>query len=82
MFSTKMAFATVALVSIGLSGCEKQVSYSADVQPILDNYCVECHANTGEGQAASGFAVDDYQSVMQGTQFGPVVVAGSSMSSE
>ena len=71
----------VALLSIGLAGCEKQVSYSADVQPILDRYCVECHANTGEGEAASGFAVDDYQAVMKGTKFGPVVVPGSSMSS-
>ena len=81
MLSMRMAFTAVALVSVGLSGCEKQVSYSADIQPILDNYCIECHANTGEGEAASGFAVDDYQAVMQGTQFGPVVIAGSSMSS-
>ncbi len=81
MFSTRMVLAAVTLVSAGLAGCEKQVSYSADIQPILDNYCIECHANTGEGEAASGFAVNDYQAVMQGTQFGPVVVPGSSMSS-
>ena len=81
MLSTRMAFTAVALVSIGLLGCEKQVSYSADVQPILDNYCAECHSKTGEGEAASGFAVDNYQAVMEGTQFGPVVTAGSSMSS-
>ena len=37
MLSTRMAFTAVALVSVGLSGCEKQVSYSADIQPILDN---------------------------------------------
>ena len=81
MLSRKMVFLATALVFIGLAGCEKQVSYSADVQPILDKYCISCHANAGEGEAASGFAVDDYEAVMQGTQHGPVVVAGSSMSS-
>ena len=68
-------------VVAGLAGCEKQVSYTADIQPILDNYCVQCHTANGEGEAASGFVVDDYDTVMKGTNFGPVVVPGSSMSS-
>ncbi len=72
---------TIALVCAALSGCERQVSFSADVKPILDNYCIECHSGSGEGESASGFAVDDYDSLMQGTKFGPVVVPGSSMSS-
>jgi hypothetical protein len=71
----------IALACIALTGCERQVSFTADVQPILDNYCVSCHSGAGEGEAASGFAVDDYQSVMQGTKFGNVVVPGSPMSS-
>lgn len=65
----------------GLSGCEKNVSYAADIQPIMDNYCLQCHTGTAEGTAASGFAVDDYDAVMKGTTFGPVVVPGSSISS-
>ena len=75
-----MLFNTV-LVCVALSGCERQVSFSADVKPILDNYCVQCHSGSGEGESASGFAVDDYDSLMQGTKFGQVVVPGSSMSS-
>ena len=71
----------LAVLSIGLTGCEKNVSYSADIQPILDNYCLSCHTLAGEGVAASGFAVDDYTAVMRGTKFGAVVVPGSSMSS-
>lgn len=71
----------IALAGIALTGCERQVSFSADVQPILDNYCVSCHSGAGEGEAASGFAVNDYDSVMQGTKFGKVVVPGSPMSS-
>ena len=75
-----MLFAT-ALACVALSGCDRQVSFSADVKPILDNYCIQCHSGSGEGESASGFAVDDYDSLMQGTKFGPVVVPGSSMSS-
>jgi hypothetical protein len=70
-----------ALLLAGLAGCEKQVSYTADVQPIFDSYCVQCHTDAGEGQAASGFTVDNYDAVMKGTNFGPVIVPGSSMSS-
>ena len=70
-----------AVLFIGLTGCEKDVSYAADIQPILDNSCLECHTLAGEGVAASGFAVDDYAATMHGTKFGPVVVPGSSISS-
>ncbi len=39
---------------------------------------MKCHAPGGPGYAASGFSVATYQSLMKGTKFGPVVVAGSS----
>jgi hypothetical protein len=71
----------IALACVGLAACERPVSYSADVKPILEGSCISCHANAGEGEAASGFAVDDYESLMKGTKFGKVVVPGSSMSS-
>ena len=71
----------ISMICVALSGCERQVSFSADVKPILDNYCVSCHTSAGEGQLASGLAVDDYDSLMRGTKFGQVVVPGSAMSS-
>lgn len=71
----------ISLLCIALTGCERQVSYAADVKPILDNYCIGCHSGSGEGEAASGLALDDYDSLMQGTKFGKVVVPGSSVSS-
>ena len=71
----------IALSCVGLAGCERPVSYSADVKPILASSCLSCHANSGEGEAASGFAVNDYESLMKGTKFGKVIVPGSSMSS-
>ena len=58
MLYERQALIVIVLVTIGLAGCERQISYAADVQPVLDKYCIECHANSGEGEAASGFAVD------------------------
>ena len=66
---------------IGLFGCERQISFADDVQPILFERCIECHDQAGEGIVSSGFSVRDYDSVMSGTKFGPVVVPESSMSS-
>lgn len=81
--NAKLLFSVVFFaLSTQFSGCSRnEVSFAADVQPILDVACIECHTKTGEGVAASGFAVDDYEAVMKGTDLGPVVVAGSSISS-
>lgn len=64
-----------------LSGCEQKISFSDDVQPIFLASCVECHDKSAEGYASSGFSLGDYESVMKGTKFGPVVIANSSISS-
>ena len=81
MTSKALMLFTIALAGAALTACERQVSYSADVKPILDNYCIQCHSGAGEGKVASGLALDDYEALMQGTKFGQVVVPGSSMSS-
>ena len=65
-----------------VSSCgSKEVSFTADVQPILEVACIECHNDAGEGEAISGFSVASYESIMKGTDLGPVVVPGSSISS-
>lgn len=64
-----------------LSGCERQVSFSDDIQPIFQASCVACHDMSAEGYTTSGFSLGDYESVMKGTNFGPVVIAKSSISS-
>jgi len=66
---------------IGLFGCERQISFAGDVQPIFLASCVVCHDQTAEGIAASGFSMVDYDSIMTGTKFGPVVIPNSSISS-
>jgi hypothetical protein len=74
----KLGFATLA---VGLFGCERQVSFTDDIQPILVESCIACHDQAAEGEAVSGLALRTYDDLMQGTQYGKVVVPGSSMSS-
>ncbi len=52
--------------------------YTQDIQPIFNQYCVQCH---GPDNPANGLRLDSYDGVMKGTQFGPVVVPGSPSSS-
>ena len=74
-----LLFLTPALM---LTACgQGQVSYSDDVQPIFDRYCISCHSGSGEGAERSEYLMTDYDSAMQGTKFGQVVVPGSRMSS-
>jgi hypothetical protein len=63
------------------TGCSKQVSFSADVQPVLNEYCIMCHDGKGEGSEKSGYILTSYTDVMTGTKFGPVIVPGDSESS-
>lgn len=65
-----------------IGGCGQQsVSYSADIKPFIDKYCIRCHGEGGEGSETSGLRLDDYESLMQGTKHGPVVVPKDSFSS-
>lgn len=73
----------VALASAAsIAGCgQGEVSFANDVKPLLDARCIGCHNPSGEGQHASALNLADYADIMKGTQFGPVVVPGSSISS-
>ena len=61
--------------------CSLPVSFSKDIKPILAANCLTCHDGSGEGSSTSGFSVKTYDSIMNGTKYGPVVVPGSSESS-
>jgi len=67
-----------------LVGCERggpPVSFSTDVQPILAQYCLDCHRPGDDGYAKTGFSVENYGALMKGTKFGPVILAGESFNS-
>ena len=55
---------------------EPTISFSQDVKPILDSYCMECHKPGGQGEVASGFNMATHESLMKGARFGPMVIAG------
>jgi hypothetical protein len=70
-----------AVLLVGCSAGLAPVSFKSDIKPIIDKYCTECHLAGGAGSQASGFISEDYASIMKGTKFGPVVVAGDPLSS-
>ena len=72
---------SVAGLCAVMFGCERPVSYSQDIQPILAVNCYQCHDQAAEGEAISGLGLKTYEDLMQGTKYGQVVVPGSAMSS-
>lgn len=60
---------------------EPTVSFSKDVKPALDSRCGECHSPGQAGYEASQLSFASYESLMKGTRYGPVVIAGDSVSS-
>ena len=65
-----------------LAACaQKEISFKADVQPLLKQYCVECHAAGGQGVEKSGLLVTSYESLMKGTKFGAIIKPGDTLTS-
>jgi len=68
-----------AVVSSGCIKKEMQISFQHDVQPILNAKCIECHIPPlGKGYLETGLSMASYEDLMQGTYYGPVIVAGDS----
>jgi hypothetical protein len=74
--------ALAAVTALMVAGCSPSgVSYSKDVQPILAKNCSECHAPGQKGSVASGLDTTNYQSLMKGGKFGPLVKPGDALTS-
>jgi hypothetical protein len=81
MQARMLSFIIVAVIPLFSASCSLPVSFSKDIKPILVANCLACHDGTGEGSSASGFSVQTYDSIMQGTKYGPVIIPGSSEAS-
>lgn len=57
----------------------KQISFSKDVAPILNKFCVTCH--NADDQHPSELYMDDYESLMKGGKHGKAIVPGNSKES-
>lgn len=73
--------AAAALLAAAGCGREPVVSYQKDVVPILDRHCKYCHTPGQAGYVVSGFELGSYETLMEGTQFGPVVLPGDPLTS-
>lgn len=55
----------------------RPVSFSQDIQPILNTRCIHCHGpNSINGSPPNGLQLDSYENVMLGSLFFPVVQPG------
>jgi hypothetical protein len=83
---TKHIFIVFAILTFVLTACgggatpiptnassNTLVSFKNDVEPILQNRCINCHGGT---QARMGLAFDSYDSLMAGSNNGPVIIPG------
>lgn len=65
-----------------LAACgQKEIGYKADVQPIIKQYCMECHVAGGKGHEKSGRLMTSYENLMKGTKFGSLIKPGDSLTS-
>jgi len=65
----------LGLVPLAMVACgESTISFSQDIKPILDTYCMECHVPGGQGEVASGFNMATHETLMKGARFGPMVI--------
>jgi len=77
---TPRGFCASAVAVLLLPACATQpVSFSYDVVPILQDRCIKCHAPPdGKGYRQTGLSMLTYESLMAGTDYGPVIIAGDS----
>ena len=72
----------LAMAALLMTACGQQtISFKADVQPVLKQYCLECHAENGDGTRKSELLMTSYESLMKGTKFGEIVKPGDSLTS-
>jgi hypothetical protein len=70
--------------TVGMAGetlAAEEVSFTLDVQPIIESRCTQCHAPGGAGYEDSGLDLTSYQGLMKGTKHGPIVVPGDAFTS-
>ena len=76
--------ATATLAALALVACSREepsVSFSKDVQPVLNARCGACHVPGQPGYEASGLSTASYDALMEGTKYGEVVIPGDPLSS-
>lgn len=73
-----IAYAVLRSSNTGAAPSNKNISYASDVRPILESRCAKCHM--GEF-VSEGLDMGTYETLMAGSQNGPVIVPGSASDS-
>lgn len=82
MLKTLILGSAMAAAGVALTACSpRNVSYKADIQPILARNCSECHAPGKPGLAASGLDTTSHETLMKGGKFGPLIKPGDAFAS-
>jgi len=82
MIMRTRVFGAMFVSLLMLGACSpRNISFSADVQPILQKYCLDCHVPGGAGYLASGFDMSSYETFMKGGKFGAFVIPGDPFAS-
>ena len=79
-----LTFTLALLTCLSLAGCaiESRISYQRDVHPIFEEKCTGCHTPPyGEGYRQTGLDMGSYETLVQGSIYGPVIVPGNSRKS-
>jgi uncharacterized membrane protein len=68
-----------SLMVLGSCATQRVVGYQNDISPILHNKCQQCHLPpSGEGYIKTGLNMATYETLMNGTVFGKVIIPGDS----
>lgn len=72
------------VVLLFLSGCvgNRQISYQADVYPIIKDKCLACHTPPqGDGYKKGGLDMTGYSALKKGSFYGTIIKPGDSQHS-
>ncbi len=78
---TKRIYLWTVFTLFLLSGCSNQrvIGFQNDINPILHKKCQQCHAPpNGTGYVHTGLNMESYDTLMKGSMFGTVIIAGDS----
>ena len=75
----------IFLTAMMLGGCsnsnQQQVSFSAQVLPLLLDKCMPCHADGGIAHQRIGLLLDSHTNLMRGSNNGPIITPGNTSKS-
>jgi len=75
VFRLSMFAATASIVTLTASAqANKQLTFDADIAPIIKSYCLPCHLE--ENENPSELSMDNYDLLMKGGKNGSTVVPG------